>query len=147
FGVESGNDYIRNKILKRNMTRETLLDAFRICRKHKIRTHAYNIVGLPHENMKTVLDTVKLNALLAPTDMFFPVFFPYAGSELYDISVRDGFFDPKKPLKPDVNIEMKDFKRNQIKFSSLYSKTFVRLYQTVFRLPKFMGLPLEKILD
>ncbi|MBU0975661.1 MAG: radical SAM protein [Patescibacteria group bacterium] len=147
FGVESGNDYIRNTILKRNMTEQVLLDAFSACRKHGIRTHAYNIVGLPHENMKTVLDTVKLNAKLQPTDMFFPVFFPYAGSELYKIAVESGYFDPAKPLKPDVNVEMPDFKKNQIKFSSLYSKTFVRLYQLVFKLPGVFKRVFESTLD
>ncbi|MDD3647575.1 MAG: radical SAM protein [Candidatus Dojkabacteria bacterium] len=147
FGVESGNEYIRNTILKRNMTEQVLLDAFAACHKFGIRTHAYNIVGLPHENMKTVLDTVKLNAKLKPTDMFFPVFFPYAGSELYDIAVESGYFDPQKPLKPDVNVEMPDFKKNQIKFSSLYSKTFVRLYQLVLGFPGIFRRVFESTLD
>ena len=147
FGVESGNDYIRNEIMKRAMTKEVLITAFKTCKKYKIKTHAYNIVGLPYENMSRVLDTIKLNAQLEPSDMFFPIFFPYAGSELYDIAVKSGYYDPKKPLDPDVNIEMPDFKRNQIMFASLYSKTFVRLYQFIFKLPSFLRIPKEKVLD
>lgn len=147
FGVESGNEYIRNTILKRGMPEKVMLDAFLTCRKYNIRTHSYNIVGLPHENMRKVLDTIKLNANLQPKDMFFPVYFPYAGTELYDIGVESGFFDPKKPLDPYVNIEMPDFKRNQIRFASLYSKTFVRLYQFVFKFPKALKHPLERFFD
>lgn len=147
FGVESGNEHIRNKILKRNMSDKVILDAFLTCKKYGIRTHSFNIVGLPYENMRTVLDTVKFNAKLQPTDMFVPIFFPYAGTELYDIAVEAGFFDPDKPFHPFVNIEMPDFKRNQIRFASLYSKTFVRLYEFIFKLPKFIKIFVEKILD
>jgi hypothetical protein len=79
--------------------------------------------------------------------MFFPVFFPYAGTELYDIAVKEKFFDPKKPLDPNVNIEMPDFKRNRIRFASLYSKTFVRLYQLAYLLPGFIRKIPERFLD
>jgi len=147
FGVESGNKYIRNQILKRGMSEETIIHAFLTCRKYKIKTHAYNIVGLPHENMRKVLDTIKLNAKIKPSDMFFPIYFPYAGSDLYHIAIKGGFFDPGKQLDPYVNIEMPDFKRNQIRFASLYSKTFVRLYQFVYNFPKLLSTLPEKILD
>ena len=147
LGVESGNEYIRNKVLKRNMSQNTLITAFTSLHKYNIRTHAYNIVGLPYENMNKVLDTIKLNAQLQATDMFFPIWFPYAGSELYDIATKSGYFDPKKELDPYVNLEMPDFKRNQIRFASLYSKTFVRLYQFAFKLPSIFGKLFEKILD
>lgn len=147
FGVESGNEEIRNNVLKRAMTEEVLLKAFKVCKKYGIRTHSYNIVGLPYENMAKVLDTIKLNAHLEPTDMFFPVFFPYAGTELYDIAVKSGFFDPSKPFDPYVNIEMPDFKKKQIRFASLYSKTFVRVYQKCFKLPVSISKVFEKIID
>lgn len=147
LGVESGNDNIRNNILKRFMSDKVLITAFLTSKKYGIKTHAYNIVGMPHETMKTVLDTVKLNGRLQPTDMFFPVFFPYAGTDLYKIAVESGYYDPKKPLQPDVNIEMPDFKKNQILFAHYYSKTFVRLYQFVFTLPESISKILEKILD
>lgn len=147
FGVESGNEYIRNKILKRGMTEEQLLTAFSLCKKYAIKTHAYNIVGLPYENMNRVLDTVKLNARLQPTDMFFPVWFPYRDSELYNIAVESGYYNPEQPLDPDVNLEMPDFKRNRIRFASLYSKTFVRLYQFVFKFPGVFQRMYESLLD
>lgn len=147
FGVESGNDYIRNQILKRGMNEKTIITAFLTCKKYGIRTHAYNIVGIPHENMSRVLDTVKLNAKLFATDMFFPVFFPYAGTELYNIAVRNGFFDPNAKLDPYVNIEMPDFKRDQIRFASLYSKTFVSIYKFVNKLPGKIKSGTEKFVD
>ncbi|MFC1780341.1 B12-binding domain-containing radical SAM protein [Patescibacteria group bacterium] len=147
FGVESGDEYIRNKVLKRNMKEESLLNAFKTCRKYGIKTHAYNIVGIPHENMKRALNTVKLNAKLEPTDMFYFIFFPYAGTDLSDIAIKNKFFDPDKPLDPVVNIEMPDFKRNQIRFANLYGRLFTRIYQVCFKLPKSIRNVFVKILD
>lgn len=147
FGVESGNEYIRNKILKRNMSDKSMLNAFHTCKKYDIKTHAYNIVGIPHENMLKVLDTIKLNARLEPTDMFYFIFFPYAGTELSDIAIENNFFDPNKVLDPYVNIEMPDFKKEQIRFASLYGRIFTRLYQFVLKAKKYIRLPFEKILD
>jgi len=147
FGVESGNDYIRNKILKRNMSKESLLNAFKTCKKYKIKTHAYNIVGIPHENMRKVLDTIKLNAKLEPTDMFYFIFFPYAGTELSNIAIESKFYDPRKPLDPIINIEMPDFKGNQIRFANLYGRVFTRIYQIIYKLPRFISKILEKIID
>jgi hypothetical protein len=79
--------------------------------------------------------------------MFFPVWFPYKGGELYDIAVKSGFYDPSKPLDPYVNLEMPDFRRNRIRFASLYSKTFVRLYQFVYKFPGILRKMYENLLD
>ncbi|MBN2015894.1 B12-binding domain-containing radical SAM protein [Candidatus Dojkabacteria bacterium] len=147
FGVESGDEYIRNKILKRYMGEESLIHAFQTCKKYGIRTHAYNIVGIPHENMQRALNTVKLNAKLEPTDMFYFIFFPYAGTELSNIAKNEGFWNPEKPLDPVVNIEMPDFKRNRIRFANLYGRIFTRAYQFVFKANELVRKPFEKILD
>ncbi len=147
FGVESGNEYIRNKILKRNMREKSLITAFQACKKYRIRTHAYNIVGIPHENMERVLDTIKLNAKLEPTDMFYFIFFPYAGTELSNIAIKNHFYNPQKPLDPIVNIEMPDFKRDQIRFASLYGRLFTRMYQFILNANKTIRKPFEKLLD
>lgn len=147
FGVESGNDYIRNKVLKRYMNKKDIIHAFLTCKKYGIKTHAYNIVGIPHENMRRALDTIKLNAIIQPTDMFYFIFFPYAGTELSNIAIEHKFFDPRKPLDPVVNIEMPDFKRNQIRFANLYGRVFTRLYQFVFKFSNVVKKPLERILD
>jgi len=147
LGVESGNDYIRNKILKRYMTREQITDAFDICHKYSMRIHAYNIIGIPHEDMRMALDTIKLNARIRPTDMFFFIFFPYAGTELSNIGIEAGFFKEKDLLEGTIDIKMPKFPDNQIKFASYYGRMFTRLYQFNYKLPSFLKRSLDKILD
>ncbi|MBN1373750.1 radical SAM protein [Candidatus Dojkabacteria bacterium] len=147
FGVESGDEYIRNSIFKRMLEEKDMQKAFDLCHKHGIKTYAYNIIGAPYENMKTALATVKLNARLGSDTMFFAIYSPYGGTDLERMAVEAGFFDPSKPLDPDVNIIMPDFNYNQIKFAALYAKFFVRLYQFAFKLPGFLKPFMEKILD
>ncbi|MHB1416890.1 MAG: B12-binding domain-containing radical SAM protein, partial [Chloroflexota bacterium] len=76
FGVESGNENVRNQVIGRQMSEKQIKDAFRFAREAGIRTSAYNMVGLPHETMATELDTIKLNADLHPNRIFSPIFCP-----------------------------------------------------------------------
>ncbi|HOU76156.1 MAG TPA: radical SAM protein [Candidatus Dojkabacteria bacterium] len=147
FGVESGNEHIRNNVLKRMMSEEDIIKAFDLAKKYKLKTCAYNIMGSPYENMRTALDTIKLNAKINPDVMFFPIYYPYGGSDLHQMSIDAGFYDPNKPLDPLVNVVMPDFSRNQILFAFSYAKLFVRLYQLSSKFPGFLGKLGEKVLD
>jgi anaerobic magnesium-protoporphyrin IX monomethyl ester cyclase len=47
MGVESGNDRIRNDLLKRQMSREQILDAARLIHEGGLRLTTTNMIGLP----------------------------------------------------------------------------------------------------
>ena len=84
IGVESGSKYILNKI-KKNITLEGIEKAFLSCKKNKIRTYAYFIIGFPWDTKYTVTETVKLCKKIDPDyiDFFYP--FAFQGTELYKI--------------------------------------------------------------
>ncbi|MDP2690462.1 MAG: radical SAM protein, partial [Deltaproteobacteria bacterium] len=63
MGIESGNDYIRNKLFDRHVSKEKMIAAFRLMKKNGIQTGSFNIIGAPGETMSSMLDTVKLNAV------------------------------------------------------------------------------------
>jgi len=95
FGVESGNDYIRNRVMNRNMSKETIINAFDLCRKHGLQTNAINIIGLPDENDEMIWDTIKLNRRLRPTDTGANIFYPYKGTKLGDYCFEKCLVDIK----------------------------------------------------
>ncbi|HEX21716.1 MAG TPA: B12-binding domain-containing radical SAM protein, partial [Actinobacteria bacterium] len=66
IGLESGNDHIRNQVLQRKMTRQHIIDAVRICHDYKIKVMTFNMIGLPFETPRTIIDTIELNALARP---------------------------------------------------------------------------------
>ena len=90
IGIESGNETLRAKILKRRMSNEEIRRAFALARKYGLHTYTCNMLGIPGETADMIEETIALNRELEPTDLQFSVFYPYPMTELYDVSVRNG---------------------------------------------------------
>lgn len=91
MGVESGNDRIRMEILEKPVKRESIIRAFRLLREAGIHTYAFNMVGLPYETPETLEDTVRLNQLIRPHEVFCSVFYPYPQTRAWDICQEKGW--------------------------------------------------------
>ena len=83
YAIESGNDYIRNQVLKRNVSREQILSAAHLFKKYKLKTYAQNMLGLPDENMASVMDTIDLNIECQPDYAWCSIFQPYPMTDLW----------------------------------------------------------------
>ncbi len=149
MGVESGNDYIRKEVMLRNISREKVIDAFSLCRAEGIEVQSFNIIGLPFENINMAFDTVKLNLEVKPDKIQSSIFYPYPGTALYEICRKqnfltnrttDNYFDESILSLPDIS-------PRQIYFVKHYLVKMVRHYSFCRHLPRWLGIPLEKILD
>ncbi|MCP4268639.1 MAG: B12-binding domain-containing radical SAM protein [Candidatus Brocadiaceae bacterium] len=98
FGVESGNDKVRSEIMGRKMSNDEIINAFDLCHQRGLETLAVNIIGMPGESEKEILDTVKLNRGLHPTDSGVNIFYPYKGTELGDKCFKEGLVDEERFL-------------------------------------------------
>ncbi len=147
FGVESGNERIRNQVIGRRMGEQQIVDAFRWAREAGIRTSAYNMVGLPHGALATVLDTIKLNARIRPNRIFSPVFCPYPNTELHDISVAGGFCEPNTNYEEDVMLNMPQFPARKVLFARANFRNMVHAYQLAYALPGPLAGVAESALD
>lgn len=147
FGVESGNKKILDKILKRSMPKEIVLKAFRYCQKYGIKTLAYNIIGIPFETPKNMIETMKFNAILRPNAVIPMIFCPYPGTELTDMAIEAGFYDPDKPRDKYVSCKMKNFPPDHVLFAANYFREFIRFYRIAFALPKPFSKLVEKGID
>lgn len=90
FGVESGNDYIRNEVMKRTMSRDTIVKAFQLSHAYGMETNAINIIGVPGETEAMLWDTIKLNREIRPTSSGVNIFYPYKGTQLGDQCFQTG---------------------------------------------------------
>jgi anaerobic magnesium-protoporphyrin IX monomethyl ester cyclase len=90
FGVESGDDHVRNTIMSRDMPEETIINAFKLAKKYKIRTKALNIIGVPGETKEMLLNTIRLNSIIKPDETGANIFYPYKGTPLGDESFKKG---------------------------------------------------------
>jgi len=147
FGVESGDDFIRNTILKRKISRQDMVEALRACRDLGISTLSYNMVGLPHEDLPKALETIKLNAEMMTTRVVVSVFYPYPNTEAYDMSVKDGFIEPTFDYREDVALKQDKFGKEAVNFVATYFETFMKLYKFSNRMPKAISKRMEMMLD
>ena len=93
FGVEHGNEEIRKKILKRNITDEQLINAGKWLRKYNIRVFTTNLAGLPGETVSNFFETVSINRKIGATKAGSFILQPFPSTEIYDYSVSHGYLD------------------------------------------------------
>lgn len=91
YAIESGNDYIRNQVLKRNVSREQILNAARLFKKYGLKTYAQNMLGLPDENMDSAMDTLNLNVACKPDYSWCSIFQPYPMTDLWRYCQEKGY--------------------------------------------------------
>ena len=94
IGVESGNDFIRNEVLNRKMTKEQIIRGMKILSDKNVMFSMYNIIGAPHETLETAMETWELTVQCQPTFCDAFLLTPYPKTEIYDYSVANGFYDP-----------------------------------------------------
>jgi radical SAM superfamily enzyme YgiQ (UPF0313 family) len=96
LGIEAGNPVFREKFLKRKMSNELIINAFKLVRKFKIYSAAYNVIGFPYETRDDIFQTIELNRQCNPDSVYPQIFYPIEGCELKKICVEEGFYDPAK---------------------------------------------------
>lgn len=138
FGVESGSEYVRTKILNRNITRDQIIDAFALCRQEGIATQSYNMVGMPFEDAHSILDTIKLNAQIRPDMIMRTFFYPYPKTELYETCRRAGFLTEREfnTFNEGTTLSQPTVSQSQVNFAYQFFHEFVKLYMLCGRLPR-----------
>jgi radical SAM superfamily enzyme YgiQ (UPF0313 family) len=91
FGLEAGNDRLRNAVLNRNMSREEILDAAEILRKHGITFMTNNMLGLPTGTLENDFETLELNAACRPAYANVFLFQPYPKTALGEWAYEHGW--------------------------------------------------------
>ena len=143
FGLEAGNDRLRNAILKRNMSREQILEASRIFRQQGIAFMTNNMLGLPTGSLETDFETLDLNVQCRPSYANVFLFQPYPKTELGELACQGGWmigsFDDLSGSVSDDTI---------IRFGSESEKRQIENLQKLFALAvEFPSLvPLVKLL-
>ncbi len=98
IGIESGNEWLRKTVLKREVTNEQIVKAFRLAHEAGIKTCSFNMVGLPYETPEMIEDTIKLNCLINPNNIQVSVFYPYPGTRLYEVCKENGWITCSRKL-------------------------------------------------
>jgi radical SAM superfamily enzyme YgiQ (UPF0313 family) len=82
FGVESGNETLRQTVLKKHLSDRQIIDGAAQLRKHHIPFRTYNMVGLPGESVSQALQTVSLNQKIRTPYPWCSLYTPLPGTQL-----------------------------------------------------------------
>ncbi len=96
FGVESGSDRLRRKVLNRSMSNDDIVRAFDTCHRHGLHSSAFLMIGLPFETVETLDETIDLMVRARAGRMRWAVFYPFEGTQSYDIAEAAGLIDHEK---------------------------------------------------
>ena len=147
MGLESGDQEMRFKYLKRYQTDEMIINCSNWFHKYGIAQLTYNIIGLPFEDIHKALKTIKLNARIKSDRVIPNIFYPYPGTVLYDISKEAGFIPDDLDAKRRVPLVQPQFPEVQVLYIEAYFMHFVKRYKWAFAMPRWLGKPYEKWLD
>ncbi|MCK5493820.1 MAG: B12-binding domain-containing radical SAM protein [Candidatus Omnitrophica bacterium] len=123
FGIESGNEKIRNMLFKKDISEEKILKCGQLLHKYKIPFITFNMVGAPGETLSQVWDTVNLNIKVKPAWARFSSCQPLPGTELAEYSLEHGYLS-------DIDIKLSDatyLERSIILNKHVQGKKIIRL--------------------
>lgn len=99
LAIESGSDFIRNKIIRKNLSREKIYEVAKLVKKYKqLNVAAFFIIGMPEETKETLEDTYKMIKDIDVDRVYLMNLVPFPGTEVFKQSLRDDLLldaDPK----------------------------------------------------
>lgn len=93
MGIETADGHLRNEVMKRNQSDETIIEACARLRENGIAVYSQNILSLPGETFDMALKTVDLNVKCRPAFAWASIFTPYPDTELSNYAIEHGCFD------------------------------------------------------
>lgn len=103
FGIESGNEKLRNIVLKKKISDEDIFNCAALLHKYKIPFRTLNMVGLPDETLREVWDTVNINIQVKPKWAWFSVYQTLPQTELAQYSLDKGYLDSIDVAESDAS--------------------------------------------
>jgi hypothetical protein len=94
LGIESGSARVRKQVLKRHMTDSDIMETVASAEEHKLHTSGFLMVGLPTETNEERWETVDLLAETRIGRFRGSFFFPFPGTEGWDMTVAGGYINP-----------------------------------------------------
>lgn len=94
MSIEAGNETVRNRLLKRNMSDEQIINAHRLCDRYGVFTFTNCIIGLPGTTLDHDIESLDLAIRARVTWAEFPIFYPYPNTALGDTAVTSGAYKP-----------------------------------------------------
>ncbi|MBF0141039.1 MAG: B12-binding domain-containing radical SAM protein [Magnetococcales bacterium] len=105
ISIEAGGDDVRNRVLKRDIADETIVNAIRICREHGLHTQCNSLLGIPGTTLEDDLYTIRFAKKVKPTYPSFVIFCPYPHTELTEYAAQLGILPEHYDYSASIRME------------------------------------------
>ncbi len=98
FGLESANEYLRNKLLKKRISNEQIIKAANLFKRYSILFSTFNMLGIPGERVEDAIETAKFNVRIGSKAAWSAVLQLYPGTEIFKYAKEKGIVDESLSL-------------------------------------------------
>jgi len=130
IGLESGNEKIRRDTLNRNYSNHDFLNAVTLAKKYGLDVNNFVMIGLPGETRTEFQDTMECVRKAQPKNVFYSIFFPYPGTELYNRCVEENLLPRTLDTKAErfrAALHLPGFSQKQIQHE--FNWFFYKVYK------------------
>lgn len=148
IGIESGDENIRRKVLRRQITNNQIKQAFKHAKKVSLKVRSFNMVGLPYETRLSLIKTIYLNFIVAPYQVQTTIYYPFRGTDLGDLCYKNKWVNKArekkiKVLSNDSVLDLPNLSRIEIRLAKWINSAMalrsgnLNLVKTAFKM--FLG--------
>jgi len=130
-GLESGNEQIREAVIRKRSKNDHIVDGARRLREKQIKVLTTNMIGLPGETLDNALETVQLNMALGSDYVRANTFLLFPGLPLVEYARQKGFVDP------DFDIDQQIAQSQEITLKTPYAREFRNIASLFWLMVKF----------
>lgn len=133
FGIETGNEKLRQGLLNKHISNERIEDIGRLLKKYRLKFITFNMIGFPGETVENALGTIKLNIKIGADYPRCSFVTPYPGTKIAE-SYKD---------RIKIKELLSTCQQDQISFEVDRPKELLNLhcfFQTAVIFPGLMGL-------
>lgn len=94
MSIESGNQEILSKVIKKNIDLSKVKKVVDICKKLGIYTEAAFIFGIPGETIETMKESIEYATKTGFNRLIKFIFQPFPNTELYDLCLKNNYLTP-----------------------------------------------------
>lgn len=125
LAIESGSDYIRNKVMGKRLDREKIFEVVQLAKQHKnLYVKAFFIIGMPEETHATLEDTYNMIRELNVDRTYLHNAVPFPGTALFAQVLRDNLL---------VDLKPEDFYSSEELYITNFDRIFIKPYNLELR--------------
>lgn len=130
-GLESGNQEIRERVIRKQSKNDHIVEGARLLREKGIKVLTTNMIGLPSETLDNAMETVQLNMELQSNYVRANTFLLFPGLPLVEYAKQNGYLDK------DFDMEKHVAEATEINIKTPYDREFRNIAALFWLMVKF----------